>query len=591
MANPVAAQTFDFVRVYLYTRTGGAPGSGSWVTTAKIFDGNLTPNTVPVCSTFSAGGLDFSDPTGIVGTSGNGGDPLAFIGNGYPAVPYIITYPGQAGSSVSADYWEVSQGAFYSGGAYFLPHFTGGAGGGILRVIRSATGLDGSWAECDAANAPTLGDGLLLASQRVDNMLYFFISLDGSDTNWSILPFDMSANGGLGAYGAPFAPLTLTVNSFGSIPDGDSWGNSLFQFPDGGFVIVYNVSGGVFAKIWNKISWSDPISLLGVSIGNIVVDPSFSGLHIMNYDTKVDDGTPVDYNFLSYPSGAVTSIASAIPAPVSDQDGIGHSSIQNGMLFVPRDDGNDFFNSVWVTLISAISFAQEALPIPPGETNEIVSDSINTQGQNYANGDTGTVDGGLPGYSASYRVEVNDGLIGGTAINNPGTGYAPGDAIQIQGTFTDQASGTVTTIGALGAVTGISLTILGVGYSISSNVDTTTFGLGFGLTIDITSIINGAVRAFIIDDQGGGYSVASAVGTTPGGTQPGAGTELTIDILSVGGKSPSCSYMMFPNGYSLTASPLSLACPIATITPVGTPYSSMLLASGGTPPYTFEILS
>lgn len=593
MANPVATQTFDFVRAYFYERTGGAPGSGNWVTVSTFFDGTLTPDTVPVCSTFSAGGLESSDPMGIVGTSGNGGSALAFIGNGAPVVPYIITYPGQAaGDVVSADYWEVSQGAFYSGGAYFLPHFTGGSGGGILRVIRSATGLDGSWGECDAANTPTSGDGLLLSMQRVDNMLYFFISLDGSDTEWSILPFDMSANGGLGAYGSPFASVTMDVDQFGSEPLGDSWGNGLFKFPDGGFVIIYQ-KDGLFAKIWNTVAWSDPIPLVGLTIGAMVMDPSLSGIHVMNYHDGAGEGASVDYNFLAYPSGTVTSIANAIPAPSQAQDGIGHSSIQNGMLFVPRDDGDDFANSVWVSELPVATFSKELLPVPPGETDVITNETINAFGSGYASGDTGTIDGGLVGYPAVYRVgSIGNGIIDTYVINNPGSGYSPGDFIAIEGAFTSQASGLVASVDGGGGVTAISLLDHGTGYSVSSGVSTVTFGLGFGLTIDINSVLNGLVQVLTLTDQGGGYSTGAGVGTTPGGTQPGSGTGLTVDINSVGPKTPSCAYMMFPNGYSLTPlGPLSLACPVGGGTAtIGVPYSKMLLVSGGTPPYTWEIV-
>ena len=47
---------------------------------------------------------------------------------------------------------------------------------------------------------------------------------------------------------------------------------------------------------------------------------------------------------------------------------------------------------------------------------------------------------------------------------------------------------------------------------------------------------------------------------------------------------------MFPNGYELP--PLSLACPVGGGTAqVGVAYSKFLVASGGTPPYTFSIIA
>ena len=117
MANPVAAHTFDFIRVYLSTRTGGAPGSGVWTDPVILFDGTLSPGTIPKCSTFSAGGLVPGDPYGIVGNSEDANNALAFLGDGSPTVPTIISYAGQAGPIVSSDYWDTSRGAFYYGGS------------------------------------------------------------------------------------------------------------------------------------------------------------------------------------------------------------------------------------------------------------------------------------------------------------------------------------------------------------------------------------------------------------------------------------------------------------------------------------------
>lgn len=51
---------------------------------------------------------------------------------------------------------------------------------------------------------------------------------------------------------------------------------------------------------------------------------------------------------------------------------------------------------------------------------------------------------------------------------------------------------------------------------------------------------------------------------------------------------PTCSYMMFPNGYTLSA--LTLPCPLASPGTVGVPFTETLIASGGTPPYTYSLV-
>ncbi len=143
-------------------------------------------------------------------------------------------------------------------------------------------------------------------------------------------------------------------------------------------------------------------------------------------------------------------------------------------------------------------------------------------------------------------------------------------------------------------------TSLGAGYSVSAGHTTTTVGAGSGFKVNVLSVFTG-VTAVRITNGGGGYSVASGVGTTVGGAQPGVGTGLTIDITGVDQKTPSCAYMMFPNGYSLitpgtcqivvTSPTLSIACPVNNTGTIGVPYSGQLIASGGTAPYTWAIIS
>lgn len=376
-AFPLAAHTLspNFIRVWLSQRDLAVPGAGTWSSPVKIFDGSGSM-TIPGCRTFSAGGLDSNSPYGIVGNSGNANNELAFLQNGLPTAPILISYPGQTGFIVSSDYWDTSQGAIYYDGSaggtagYYLPHYCQGEF--ILRIIKT-TDDGASWAQCDSANAPINGDGTTIAMQRVDHLLFFFISLDFSDTNWSILPFDMSTT----TYGAPFAAITISNFARFAQSSGDSWTNGLFKFHNGDFAVIYQetVTDNVNYISWDGASWSAPLVLPSGSVGyaNSLIDPALDSVHVLTYNGS-DISSPINYHNITHPGMVLTTVANAIPAPVTTtNDGVGHSSIQGGMLFVPRDDLNDNDNSVWVATLPVATFSKELLPIPSGEEDETPS--------------------------------------------------------------------------------------------------------------------------------------------------------------------------------------------------------------------------
>ncbi len=112
-------------------------------------------------------------------------------------------------------------------------------------------------------------------------------------------------------------------------------------------------------------------------------------------------------------------------------------------------------------------------------------------------------------------------------------------------------------------------------------------------TYQITTVSGGAVTGFFINTGGGGYTVAAGFATATGGLQPGAGTGFTVNVDAlIANPIPTCSYMMYPNGYSLTppVTPLTLACPAVSTAQVGVFYDQFLGVSGGTPPYFFEVI-
>lgn len=484
MANPVAAHTFDFVRTYLSTRTSGVPGSGVWTNPITIVDGTLNAN-FKTGSTFSAGALDSVEPKGIVVTSLDAAlvNRLVFCGDGLPTVPIEITFAGQIGGrTLSSDYWDTAQGAWYYLGAYYLAVQNGG--GINPPVILKSVDAGATWVIQDDSNGPTGSgaDGSLASIQRVGNKLCIFAPINSGDVDFAIWEFDFTTD----KWGASFAPINIPNFGVFAQSNGDNWVNSLFKFPNGDFAVIYQeISGSrnVVYRLWSASSarWGATLTIPSSTIGyaNSAMDPGLGSIHIITY-TGGNIGQELNYHTITHPGSVLTTILNAIPAVVtSSSDGVGHCSIQNGMLFVPRDDSNDFDNAVWVADLPVTSFLKELLPIPPGETDELLS----------------------------------------VAVGAGGAGYTPGDIL--------------TLIGGI-----------------------------YPATVLVATILAGAVATVTIHNRGGGYSVASGVPTT-GGT----GTGATIDIISVQGKTPSCAYMMFPNGYALTG-PAPGTCPI-TINPGG----------------------
>ena len=86
------------------------------------------------------------------------------------------------------------------------------------------------------------------------------------------------------------------------------------------------------------------------------------------------------------------------------------------------------------------------------------------------------------------------------AVGAAGLGYLVGDAFTVTGAGNSNAQGTVTNVGAGGAVTGISITVGGSGFAIQNGVTTTaSTGTGIGLTINITAIGASAGMSYRID--------------------------------------------------------------------------------------------
>lgn len=581
MANPVAAHTFDFVRIYLSTRTGGAPGSGVWTSPLTIFDGTLNPSFVDAI-TFSAGALGGADPSGILCQTDNAGK-LAFLGNGAPATPVQISVG--ADQFLSSDYWDISQGAWTINGNLYAIVTKSPSNINPTSIIKSTDGGI-TWAYMDAAHQPPRSD--TVAVQRVDGKIYWFGAVSSPSFGAAFYIFDTATD----TWSAQTGFLAnFPLQNMGQ----NAWSNGIFPFANGDIGVIYthDSSGpgaGVVYHLYAGGAWGTPVYIPGANYGVSLLDPSQSLIHVFNYVTN--RAGQVIYSTVTH-AGVATPSIFTFPATPAGSDGLGHPSIQNGMIFVPRDDSADFDNSVWVATLPATTFFKETLPIPVGESGVIAAAWPGGTGTGYVVGDTGTINGGAPGFLARYRVLfVYTNAISTYSWSTPnlGTGYVVGDIGTVNG-GTTAASYQVLAVGAGGSVTNLVLTQLGAGYTTGLKATTPTSGVGSGLQISVDSVFSG-VAGITLDSNGGGYSVANGVGTTNGGAQPGVGTGLTINITAVKGKTPSCAYMMFPNGYSLVGT-ISIACPISPLTAtVGVLFvSAPPVVTGDTPPDHFELLS
>ena len=605
MANPRAAHTFDLVKVYLSQRDLAAPGSGTWSAPTTIFDG-LTDTAFGTAGTFSAGALSDSDPQlGIVTTFNSqytGFSGQAFLGNGIPDTPIQIN------SIVGHGYWDTGYGAWAFGGNLFFLSLSAGK---VLMYRSTNSGV--TWTAQDTGHGPGAGagDGFNFAVQRVSNTVYIFAATDGTLTNFAIWGFDLTTS----LWSASFAPLNAA--GFFNFNDFNGWTNGLFQFTNGDFLVLYNSGGGGTPVLRRWVlattTWGAEVTLPGESIANAVMDPGFDVVHILTYDTSFRKAQ-VDYSTYTHSTNTLASSVTTIPASVGNSDGVGHGSIQSGMLFVPRDDFADFDNSVWVATLPVATFSKEELPVPAGETNTISSFVVNPGGTGYVVNDTGTVNGGLAGYLAQYKItSVKNNAVASWSWTIQGTGYAVGNLVQVNNGTTNPIL-KVTAIGGGGAVTDFVFVDLGAGCTVTSGISTTALtGVGTGLQINILTLFNGVTGLTIAINSGGypggGYSVTSSAATTTGGAQPGVGTGLTLNILAVGPKTPSCAYMMFPNGYAFALAPaiddpitlggtfgftsisISIVCPLNSSTgKIGVFFSSSApVVTGGVPPYTFGI--
>jgi hypothetical protein len=158
---------------------------------------------------------------------------------------------------------------------------------------------------------------------------------------------------------------------------------------------------------------------------------------------------------------------------------------------------------------------------------------------------TASVAAGGTGYASSTNVAANVapgvGLTVNTSVATPSfTITVPGTAYNIGTNIATTGAGAgltvnITSIGASGSITGISINNPGLGYA-AGNIITITGG-NANAKLTLTTLSNGVVQSVSIANGGSGYS-ASQVATITGG-----GTNATININSVN----NVSYFLPPD--------------------------------------------
>jgi len=128
--------------------------------------------------------------------------------------------------------------------------------------------------------------------------------------------------------------------------------------------------------------------------------------------------------------------------------------------------------------------------------------SISQGGTGYAAGSGIATTSAGSGTGLTVDVTVSSGVVSGVTINDDGSGYAADEVI------------TITNANATGAKTLGSIATAGTGYSAGSAIATTSSGSGTGGTVDITVGANGAVTGVTINDDGSGYAASEVLTIT-----------------------------------------------------------------------------
>lgn len=284
------------------------------------------------------------------------------------------------------------------------------------------------------------------------------------------------------------------------------------------------------------------------------------------------DGTAVQ---VAYPSGAVTTITTSPNLFYKSSNGMLPGYSQWGtqfLLICNRNTSNDY----WVWDGSILYGAGTAAP------NQQNNPDILSGGLDYSSAPTVTPFGGS-GTGLAITATVLGGSVVYLQITDPGTGYEPGDVVQLAfsgGGSDDSAILTAQLVS--GQVGAVNITAAGTGYTSAPSV---TFSGGGGTGAAGTAIVSaGAVTGISITNGGTGYTSAPTI--TFGGPGTGASASAllapagvaSVTVVNGGSGFTSTPTLDFVGGGGSGATALALLTPTnivrINVTSGGSGYSS-----------------
>lgn len=281
--------------------------------------------------------------------------------------------------------------------------------------------------------------------------------------------------------------------------------------------------------------WDAGTALYTAATGKTIVYFYAFNIGVNNYFAVfLNDGTAVQVNSAT---GAVTTISSAantfydsslsLQIPVCGQWASSYLIIANN--FVP--------NAYWVWDGSTLFTAGSLSPTV----------TITSGGSNYSSAPTVVAYGG-EGTGATFLATVLNGSVVNIQVTNAGTGYEPGDQVQlyISGGGTDSTPELIANL-ASGTVSGVVITNPGIGYTNGTYALGFSGGGGTGATGTYT-VTGNVVTSTDITAGGSGYTSSPTV-SFPSGSGTGASGIAEIASDSV------ASVTVINGGTNLTGTP------------------------------------
>ena len=367
-------------------------------------------------------------------------------------------------------------------------------------------------------------------------------------------------------FGLPEDFQTYSANPFGSMNQQDARtamdDNEFFWLEN--FILT---GKGSLRTLWDI----GPALYTRVSTATIVYFQWFNIGKLSYCAVFLSDGTAVQ---VAYPGGAITTMSS-VPGtfysgtqlPVACQSGEQYLLISNNITA----------NNYWIWDGGVLYAAGTIGPYQIGD--------ITDSGTGYTSAPTVTFYGGA-GTGATGTAQVTDGNVVSITVTNPGTGYDPGDQVQVafSGGGSDSNAILTATLAA-GTIDHLELISGGTGYTSNPTVSITGGG-GSGATATAVETA-GVVTSLTITAPGSGYTSTPTVAFSGGGgtgasavavLSPGAVTSV---VVTAGGSgytgTPALTFVGGGGGTGAAATAVLAAGAISsvTLTAGGSGYTSV----------------